>query len=96
MFTLSIEHSISDYPTWKAAFDRFSHARAHAGVVVDRIRCPLDDPCYLVIELDFDTKQSAEAFRQFLTDVVWSRREASPALVGTPTTRILEPVNQLT
>ena len=28
--TLHIEHEITDYPTWKAAFDRFADARTQA------------------------------------------------------------------
>jgi hypothetical protein len=94
MFTLSIEHAITDYPTWKTAFDRFATARGQAGVLTDRIRRPVDDQQYLVIELDFETKDGAEEFRQFLTTVVWSNPDASPALSGRPTTRILEPVDQ--
>jgi hypothetical protein len=82
MFTLSIEHAVTDFPTWKAAFDRFSQAR---------IRRKLDDPRYLVIELDFDTSEQAERFRRFLTDTVWASPDSSPALAGTPMTRILEP-----
>ena len=92
MYTLSIEHAISDFATWKSAFDRFSEARAQAGVVDSRIRRPVDDARYLVIELDFEGKEPAEAFRQFLVDVVWSNPDASPALAGTPLTRVLEPV----
>jgi hypothetical protein len=90
MFTLSIEHRISDFPSWKQAFDRFGEAREKAGVLSHRVRRPVDDRCYLVIELDFDARENAEAFRQFLHDVVWANRDASPALVGTPATRILE------
>lgn len=90
MYTLSIEHAISDFATWKQAFDRFAEARAQAGVLADRIRRPVDDRTYLVIELDFDTKDGAEAFREFLATVVWSNPEASPALAGTPATRVLE------
>jgi hypothetical protein len=33
MFTLSIEHRITDFPTWKTAFDRFAEARDQAGVL---------------------------------------------------------------
>jgi hypothetical protein len=91
MFTLSIEHKISDFSTWKQAFDRFGEAREKAGVMSHRIRRPVDDPHYLVIELDFDAQESAEGFRQFLHSVVWANRDASPALVGAPETRILEP-----
>jgi hypothetical protein len=90
MFTLSIEHAISDFPTWKEAFDRFAEAREKAGVLSHRVCRPLDDPGYLVIELDFDAQENADAFRQFLHDVVWANRDGSPALVGTPQTRILE------
>lgn len=91
MFTLSIEHAISDFPTWKQAFDRFAEARQTAGVVSHRIRRPVGDPLYLVIELEFDGHEKADNFRQLLHSVVWTNRDASPALVGTPETRILEP-----
>jgi hypothetical protein len=91
MYTLSIEHAITDLPTWKTAFDQFADARTNAGVVSDRIRRPVDDPGHLVIDLDFQTRERAEAFRQFLTSVVWATSEASPALAGRPTTRLLEP-----
>lgn len=92
MFTLSIEHAITDYRTWKTAFDRFADARAQAGVLAYRLRRPIDDDWYLVIELDFDTKEKADAFRQFLATVIWANPEASPALDGAPTTRVLESV----
>jgi hypothetical protein len=92
MYTLSIEHGITDFATWNAAFERFADARAKGGVIGDRIRRPIDDPRHLVIDLDFETRDRAEAFRQFLTNVVWSNPEASPALAGQPTTRLLEQV----
>lgn len=91
MFTLSIEHAISDLPTWKQAFDRFGEAREKAGVLSHRVRRPVGDPHYLVIELDFEAQEGAESFRQFLHSVVWANPDASPALVGAPQTRILEP-----
>jgi hypothetical protein len=94
MFTLSIEHAITDFLTWKTAFDRFADARDEAGVLAHRIRRPVDDARYLVIELDFETKERAEAFRQFLTTIVWSNPDASPGLSGRPTARILQPASQ--
>ena len=90
MFTLSIEHPISDFPTWKRAFDRFADARQNAGVVSHRIRRPVGDPHHLVIDLEFEAKDRAESFRRFLHTVVWTNRNASPALAGEPETRILE------
>jgi hypothetical protein len=93
MFTLSIEHAITDVATWKSAFDRFADARANGGVIGDRVRRPIDDPRYLIIDLDFETREQAEAFQHFLTNVVWSNPEASPVLEGRPTTRVLEPLS---
>jgi hypothetical protein len=90
MFTLSIEHAVSDFATWKQAFDRFAEARQQAGVLSHRIRRPVGDPHYLVIELEFDAEENADNFRQFLHNVVWANRDASPALVGAPESRILE------
>ncbi len=92
MATLQIEHAISDYPTWKAAFDRFAQARERAGVRGHRIQCRVDDRRYLVIDLDFDTAAHAERFREFLRSEVWASPRNAPALVGTPQARVLEPV----
>jgi len=74
MFTLTIEHAISDFPTWEQAFDRFAEAREKAGVLSHRVRRAVDDPLYLVIELDFDVHDNADTFRQFLH----SRSNESP------------------
>lgn len=92
MYTLSIEHGITDYPTWKQAFDRFADARTRGGVLGHRIRRPVGDEHYLVIELDFPGREQAEGFRKFLYDVVWPNRDASPGLRGAPQARVLEPV----
>jgi hypothetical protein len=92
MFTLSIEHGITDYRIWRQAFDRFADARTHAGALGHRIRRPVGDEHYLVIELDFPSREQAEGFRKFLNDVVWANRDASPGLEGAPHARVLEPV----
>lgn len=90
MATLQIEHSITDFDTWKAAFDRFAEVRERSGVRRHLVRRPVDDPAYVVVDLDFNTAAEAEAFREFLQAKVWSSAENAPALVGTPQTRILE------
>jgi hypothetical protein len=61
MPTLHIEHPITDFATWKAAFDRFAPAREASGVLHHRIQRPIDDPRYIVIYLDFDTDAEAKA-----------------------------------
>ncbi len=86
--TLHIEHEITDYATWKEAFDRFADARSHAGVTDHRIRLDDDDDRQIVIDLGFDSTARAHAFPAFLLDSVWGTSN-SPALASTPTTRIL-------
>jgi hypothetical protein len=44
----------------------------------------------MVIELEFDTADGAEAFLGFLKSQVWAVPENSPGLGGTPRTMILE------
>lgn len=90
MPTLHIEHSISDYATWKSAFDQFADARTRAGVLRHHLQSAIDDPNYLVIGLDFTTTSEAQAFLGFLQENVWSSSQNAPALIGTPRTRILE------
>ena len=92
MTTLRIEHAISDYPTWKAAFDRFAAARTRAGVHHCRIFRPVDDPTYVMLDLDFEEEAAAEAFLAFLQRDVWGSAQASPGLVGAPQARILDAV----
>jgi len=92
MSTLHIEHPISDYPTWKAAFDRFASAREQAGVRAHRIRRPVDDEQYVVIDLDFDDAARAARFLAFLREAVWAVPANSPALAGTPDARVLRDV----
>jgi hypothetical protein len=95
MATLHIEHAITDYATWKAAFDRFAERRNAAGVTAHRIHQPVDDPRYVVLQLDFDSPQRAIAFRGFLESQVWSTPANSPGLVGSPRAVVLvEPVGQ--
>ena len=92
MPTLHIEHEVTSFPEWKAAFDRFADVRAQAGVRRHTIRQPVADAQYVLIDLDFDTIAEAKDFLETLRERVWSSRQNAPALVGTPQTRILETV----
>jgi hypothetical protein len=92
--TLHIEHAITDFDTWKQAFDRFADMRRDSGVLRHRICQPSDQHRYVVIELDFGTGDEAARFLDFLTNRVWSTPANAPALVGTPKTRILDVAEQ--
>jgi hypothetical protein len=89
---LHIEHPITDLGSWKKAFDQFSEMRAASGVIRHRLQRPLHDDRFIIIDLEFDSAGEAERFLMFLQREVWSSREHSPALVGTPETKLLEPV----
>lgn len=92
MPTLHIEHAISDFDVWTAAFNRFEEVRRSAGVRQQRVRRPVDDDHYVVIDLDFDTAEEAVAMLDLLRTRVWASPAASPALVGSANARVLETV----
>jgi hypothetical protein len=54
------------------------------------VAAPVDDPHYVLIDLEFVTLEAARGFRQFLETQVWSTQANSPALVGSPRARIAE------
>ena len=91
MTTLHIEHPITDFATWAAAFDRFSGRQAAGRLIGHRVQAPIDDPNYLVIDLDFDSAGEATAFLDFLRTSVWSIPANAPGLAGVPESMILEP-----
>jgi hypothetical protein len=93
MATLHIEHSVTDFYTWNAAFERFADARRQAGVRRQRIQRPVGDPAYVVVDLDFDTVGEADKFLSFLQDNVWASSENAPALAQKPQARVLEDVS---
>ncbi|MEV6494818.1 hypothetical protein AB0M20_40285 [Actinoplanes sp. NPDC051633] len=90
MITLHIEHEITDFGTWKQAFERFAGMRRDGGVVSQRVYRPLDDNRYVIIHLDFAAADEARKFLDFLTTRVWASPADAPALAGTPRTRFLE------
>lgn len=95
MTILRIEHPITDFSTWRAAFGTFDQARREAGVRWHTLSRPVDDDCYVMIDLGFSTTPEAERFLAFLRERVWSNPAAAPALVGSPRTRLLEIEDQL-
>ncbi|MBW3557706.1 MAG: hypothetical protein KY454_12315 [Actinobacteria bacterium] len=90
MPTLHIEHAITDFGVWSAAFASFDEARRTAGVRDARVHQPVDDPKFVVLDLDFDTRDEAAGFLHFLETVIWQNPANSPALVGAPRAIILE------
>jgi hypothetical protein len=91
MPTVRIEHEIHDYDAWKAAFDRDPADRRGSGVLGYRVLRPIDDPNFILIDLDFATRVEAERFLDVMRRI-WRSPQAAPALRGAPRTRIAEAV----
>jgi hypothetical protein len=85
---LQIEHPVPDFDAWKEAFDSDPLGRERSGVRRYRVLRPVDDPKYIMVDLEFDSSSEAEAFRAAL-EGLWRRVE----VVGeSPRTRIVEAV----
>jgi hypothetical protein len=89
MTILRIEHAVSDYGTWKAAFDSDPVGREQTGVRRYRIMRPVDDPHYVMIDLEFDCTAGAEALLAGMRQV-W--RNVDGTLIADPRAQIVEPV----
>ena len=92
MTVLRVEHAITDYDTWKSAFDRDPADRKGSGVRRYRIYRPVDDPHYITLDLEFDGASEAKGMLAKLHEV-WQSSTAAPALVGDPQARILDSVD---
>lgn len=95
MTVLRIEHAINDFDTWKAAFDRDPADRKGSGVRRYTIHRPVDDPLYVMLDLEFDSVTDAEGLLATLQEV-WKSAAAAPALAGSPQSRILDAVETTT
>lgn len=93
MVILHIEHPVKSFDTWKQAFERDPAGRQRSGVRRYQISRPLDDPNYVMIDLDFESRTAAEAFLTAMREV-WRSAAAAPALGGSPETRIVEVVER--
>lgn len=87
MLSVQIEHPVRDYNGWKAAFDRDPARREASGVRRYRVCRPVDDPQYVIVELDFDAREQAERFVATMRGI-WQQVEGS--LVTGPRVRIVE------
>ncbi|KNH20399.1 hypothetical protein ACU18_04420 [Arthrobacter sp. ZBG10] len=86
---LRIEHRTHDFATWKAAFDRDPAGRGKAGVQRYSIYQPVDNPRYVLIDLEFPTVSQAERLLASMRQI-WSSGAAGPAFGGEPRTQILD------
>ena len=92
MATLRVELEVRDYDLWRTAFGQDAGGRQRAGARRYRIFRPVDDPKFVMLDIDFDTVDQAERFLEVMRKDVWPSPEKAPAKVGTPETRIVDMV----
>jgi ribosomal protein L35AE/L33A len=91
MVTVQIEHPIRDYASWRAAFDRDPAGREAAGVLRYRVSRPIDDPNYVLVDLDFAATDAAERFLVTMRSI-W--RQVQGTLIEGPRARIVECIEE--
>ncbi len=89
MYILRIEHPVMDFEGWKKAFDSDPVGREKSGVRQYRILRPVDDEKYVMIDLEFDTAEQAEALLAAMRKV-WG--EVQGKIIMNPAARITEAV----
>jgi hypothetical protein len=89
MAVLRIEHPVPDFAVWKAAFDSDPVGRERSGVRRYRIMRPVDDPRYVLIDLEFDTNAEAESLLAAMREV-WDHVKG--VVMTDPRARIVETV----
>jgi len=89
MTVLRIEHKVPSFDGWKKAFDNDPMGRKQSGVLRYRIYRPSDDPNYVIIDLEFDELNAAEATLTRLRKL-WTQVEGK--VMVNPQTRILSMV----
>lgn len=91
MHTVQIEHPVPNFDGWKVAFDRDPAHRKASGVRCYRISRPVNNLNVVCVDLDFDTKESAEAFVKTM-EAIWQRVEGT--VMTNPRVRIVEIVER--
>ncbi|MET0864543.1 MAG: hypothetical protein ABWZ98_09445 [Nakamurella sp.] len=94
MVTVRIEHPIQSFEGWKAAFDRDPVDRRGSGVRRYHIFRPVDDPAFVMIDLEFDSRTQASTFIGAMRRV-WASPQAAPGLGGQPRAVITESVEDV-
>jgi hypothetical protein len=92
MTILQIEHNISDFDAWKKAFDSDPINRKKSGVVRYSILQPVDNPKYIMIDLEFNNLKNAEDCLVELQKL-WGKVEGK--LMMNPKTRIVHKIDSV-
>jgi hypothetical protein len=89
---LRIEHSVPDYDGWKRAFDGDPADRKGHGVRRYAVLRSVEDPSYVMIDLEFDTQREAEGLLETMRGV-WAGPGREVML--NPQARIVDSVERI-
>jgi hypothetical protein len=89
---LQIEHPVPNFEGWKKAFDSDPIGRQKGRVRRYKISRKIDDPNYVIIDLEFDELHDAEIFLSSLRNL-WGRVEGK--VMNNPQARIIEVVESI-
>jgi hypothetical protein len=92
MYMLRIEHPVPDFAGWKKVFDSDPVDRKKSGVRRYQILRPVDNPNYVMIDLEFDTAKEAEALLAAMRGV-WGRVQGT--IMSDPQALIVEIVETI-
>jgi heme-degrading monooxygenase HmoA len=62
MTTLFVRHEVSDYATWRKAYDAFAPVQKANGVIADAVYRAADNPNDVTVIHEFATLEAAQAF----------------------------------
>jgi hypothetical protein len=83
MTTLAVRHSVSDFDTWKTAFDGHASVRDGHGATGSRV---LHDGNAILVLIDFPDAASAQSF---MADPSLAEAMAKGGVVGAPDVSVL-------
>lgn len=89
MPTLHIEHAVPDFDSWKEAFDSDPADRRGSGVHHYRVLRSVEDPNFVMIDLELDSVAAAERLLEKMRQI-WSG--PGKAFMRDPRARIVESV----
>ena len=92
MPTLRIEHAVPDFDRWKQAFDGDPVDRKGSGVRRFQVLRSVEDPNFVMIDLEFDSTKEAEGLLAKMRHV-WSG--AGQSVMTNPQARIVETVEEI-
>ena len=87
MHIVRIEHPVPNFAAWKKVFDSDPLGRQQSGVRRYRVLRPVEDPGYVMVDLEFDTLAQATATLERLRQL-WGRVEGT--IINRPQGRVVE------